>query len=89
MSEKKAFWQFNNMALLAIYAAALVLLLSGQGGHLIVLLAGLILAAHVLEIPYAWYVLRDKDGSRLRQAAGTLLFGFTWWLPAKKGIYGA
>ena len=59
----------------------------GQSGHFVVLLAGVILVAHVLELPLAFRVLKPRNPAPLRVLLGTFLFGFTWWLPAKRGIY--
>lgn len=83
----KAFWMAQNLMLLLIYGAASVLLGMGQSGHLLVLIAGAVLVAHVLEIPVAFKLLKDRNPAPLRVILGTFLFGFTWWLPAKRGIY--
>ena len=89
MMDSKAFWLVNNAALLAIYGVAATLFSQGQDSHWLVILAAVILVAHVLEIPLAMKVLKDKNPSMGRLIAGTVLFGFTWWLPAKKGVYQA
>jgi len=83
----KPFWIAQNLALLVLYGAASVLCSTGQSGHLVVLLATVVLVAHVLEIPVAFKVLKDRKPAALRVILGTFLFGFTWWLPAKRGIY--
>ncbi len=89
MTETKQFWQVNNAVLLALYMIAAVLVIDGRTDHWGVILAAVILVAHVLEIPLAMKVLKDKNPSMGRLIVGTVLFGFTWWLPAKKGIYQA
>lgn len=87
MMDSKGFWIFNNVVILAFYGFAAALLMAGNMQHWIVLVAAAILIAHVLEIPLAVKVLKDKNPSFGRLAIGTLLFGYTWWVPAKKGIY--
>ncbi len=87
MMDSKGFWFFNNVVILGFYAVAAALLLGGNAEHWIVLVAGVILVAHVLEIPLAMKMLKDKSPSFGRLVVGTLLFGYTWWVPAKKGIY--
>ena len=87
MMDSKAFWLANNAVIAAIYIAADVLFLQGQTSHWLVILAAVIVVAHVLEIPLAMKVLKDKNPSMGRLVVGTVLFGFTWWVPAKKGIY--
>jgi uncharacterized protein YhhL (DUF1145 family) len=49
------------------------------------LLAGIILLAHVLEIPLAINRLRSKNLPTGKVVLKTLVFGFTWWLPLSKG----
>jgi RsiW-degrading membrane proteinase PrsW (M82 family) len=83
----KNFWLANNLALLALYGWATWLCSQGQSGHWAVWIAALVLAAHALEIPLAFQQLKQRAPSPLRVVLGTLLFGFTWWLPAKRGLY--
>lgn len=83
----KPFWIAQNIALLVLYGAASVLCTTGRSEHFIVLLATVVLVAHVLEIPVAFKLLKDRNPAPLRVILGTVLFGFTWWLPAKRGIY--
>lgn len=89
MMDSKAFWLANNAVILALYGVAAVLFSQGQDSHWLVILAAVIVVAHVLEIPLAMKVLKDRHPSMGRLIVGTVLFGFTWWLPAKKGVYQA
>lgn len=79
----------NNAVLIALYMIAAVLVIDGRTDHWGVILAAVILIAHVLEIPLAIKVLKEKNPSMGRLIVGTVLFGFTWWVPARKGIYKA
>jgi len=83
----KPFWIAQNLTLLAIYAAGLALVLMGHSQHFLVLLSAVLLGAHALEIPVAFKVLKHLNPAPLRLVLGTLLFGFTWWLPVKRGVY--
>ena len=83
----KPFWIAQNLALLVLYGVASALCGSGQSDHIVVLIAAVVLVAHVLEIPVAFKILKDRNPAPLRVVLGTFLFGFTWWLPAKRGIY--
>lgn len=85
----RAFWIGQNAFLIGLYLAASWLCISGKSQHLVVWLATIILVAHVLEIPLAFRLLRDLRPAPLRTAIGTFLFGFTYWLPVKRGIYPA
>ena len=79
---------FLNGGLLLFYGFALLLLLQGADlSHRAVLLALVILIAHVLEIPLALKLLRERQPALPRLILMTTLFGFTWWLPARRGLY--
>ena len=44
-------------------------------------------ASHPLELPIAsWRLAKERGLSPARVVLKTLAFGFTWWLPLKKGI---
>ena len=84
----RGFWIFCNLAILALYAAAAYYIVIDQHAlHLTVVISVLFLIFHILELPIAALVLKGMNPSWLKVFFGTLIFGFTWWLPAKKGIY--
>lgn len=83
----KSFWLVPNIGLSLFYLWALSLLLTGHAGHWAVIVSAIILAVHVLEIPFVFKKLSAHNPNRMRLVLGTLLFGFTWWLPASRGIY--
>ncbi len=87
MLDSMGFWLAQNCALGLFYLVAAGLLASGQTHHWVVLVAAVLLAAHVLELPLAFRVLRERQASAPRVLLLTVLFGFTWWLPARRGIY--
>lgn len=87
MLDNKALWLAQNLALVVFWLAALGLLAAGHAQHWLVLVAAVILAAHVLELPLAFMVLRGRGAAPLRVTFMTLLFGYTWWLPARRGVY--
>lgn len=85
----KGIWIASNLACLGIYAAASYLCLTGASSHIVVWAAALILIAHVLEVPLAFHQLKDRTKNPLKVVVATILFGLTWWIPAKRGIYNA
>ena len=87
MSDKKGFWYAQMLALLALYAGAALLALNGQGTHTVVRIALIVLGAHVLEVPLAFYMLKARKPQALRLIAATLLFGGLWWVPARRGLF--
>lgn len=86
----KALWKAMNMSLLLLYAVAAYMLSVGMAlHHPFILFTGVILVAHVLEIPVAFVVLSEQKPHPIKVIVGTILFGFTWWLPVKRGVYAA
>ncbi len=86
--ENKALWKVMNLSLLVLYAAAGYMINAGtELHHPFILFTAFILGAHVLEIPVAFVVLSEQKPNPLKVILGTTLFGFTWWLPAKRGVY--
>lgn len=45
------------------------------------ILAGLLLVAHTLELPIAFLRLKGQNVKPTEVVSKTLLYGFTWWLP--------
>lgn len=87
MLNNRNFWFAQMIVLLALYGAALLLALQGHGiEHIVVRIAVIVLAAHVLEVPIAFYVLKARKPQPLRLVVATLLFGLVWWLPARRGL---
>ena len=87
MLNNRNFWFAQMIVLLALYGAALLLALQGHGiEHIVVRIAVIVLAAHVLEVPIAFYMLKARNPQPLRLVVATLLFGLVWWLPARRGL---
>ena len=87
MTNNKSFWGVQMAALLAVYAAALFIGLSGDHDHIIVKIGAILLVAHALEIPLSLYMLRGRSASLPRLLVLTLLFGLIWWVPARRGLF--
>jgi hypothetical protein len=87
MLNKPMFWISQMVFLVAVYLFAAFKLLQGDSSHIVVLIAGLLLAAHALEIPLAYRMLKDRAPSFARLLPLTLLFGLIWWVPARRGIF--
>ncbi|MCU0844975.1 MAG: hypothetical protein MUC76_08630 [Spirochaetes bacterium] len=86
MIGKKAFWYMLMAGAIGLY----LLVLAGfyfipDTAVVGAVLVG-ILVLHASEIPHAGRIARPKGISMRTAAVKTMLFGFTWWLPLKKGI---
>ena len=87
MTHDKRFWQALMFGLLVFYAWALVQGLAHGLMQRPVLLALAFFAAHLIEMPIAFRVLKDRKPDRLRVIAATFVFGLVWWIPAKRGLF--
>jgi hypothetical protein len=87
MFNNKLFWRAQHLFLLVFWAFAIALVITGHLNHWLVMLAAVILLAHVAEIPLALRMLKDKHPKTGRLAINTLLYGYTWWVPARRGVF--
>jgi hypothetical protein len=84
----KSFWYFLQFGAIVLYAISIPFgywLFPGTKLSAWSIFAGLVLL-HTSEITIARKIGSEKNISLLRVAVKTILFGFTWWLPLKKGI---
>ncbi|HYW04062.1 MAG TPA: hypothetical protein VFA86_08970 [Gammaproteobacteria bacterium] len=87
MTAKRAFWRTLNFLLGLFFALAVAQgVVRGLEAPLVVA-AVLVLLAHVLELPAAFRAVAGRDRSEWVTMLMTLLFGFTWWVPVRRGIY--
>ncbi len=80
------FWRAGKIGLGLLYAAAIALAATGQADHRVVRLAAIIVVAHVLEVPVAFIAVKGRGAEAWRVVGGTLLFGFFYWLPVRRGV---
>lgn len=78
-------WYALQAGLVAFWLSVPLVGLLGFHVPVLTLLAGIILLAHVLEIPLAMNRLREQKLPAGKVILKTLVFGFTWWLPLSKG----
>jgi hypothetical protein len=84
----KGFWYFLQFGAIGLYAMSLLLgYRFFQDSTLCAwsFFAGLVLL-HTAEIPFIKKIGLEKNIPLSTVVVKTLLFGFTWWLPLKKGI---
>ncbi len=86
MFDSKAFWYFLMAGAIGLYLIVLAGFYFITNTALMAAVLAGILLLHASEIPHARRIARPKGVSTRTTAAKTMLFGFTWWLPLKKGI---
>lgn len=87
MTQRKSFWIASNVALSVFWLAAIIFAATGKSDYWLVPIAAIVLVAHALEVPLALYFLKGRQASPIRVCVMTLLFGYTWWVPARRGIF--
>lgn len=87
MQNSKCFWIILMSSALGLYLIGLGLWIFSSTRWIG---AGLILGIlflHICELQTAMRIGRKKNLSDIRICLMDLVFGFTWWLPLKKGIF--
>lgn len=89
MLEKKAFWYFLMFGVIALWIAVIWLcfLLLPESGAWKFLLPGALLVLHLAELPISLKIGKSRGISPQLVVLNTVLFGFTWWLPLKRGVF--
>lgn len=87
MLRSRSFWLAQGVAIVLFHLLALVLLLTGNVDHPLVVLGGIVLVIHAGELVAAFIALKGLNVPPLTVIAKTLTFGFIWWLPRRLGVY--
>jgi hypothetical protein len=87
MLHSRSFWLAQGVAIVLFHLLALVLLLTGNVDHPLVVLWGIVLVIHAGELVAAFIALKGLNVPPLTLIAKTLTFGFIWWLPRRLGVY--
>ena len=86
MEKTKVFWVWMQISALLLYGVLI------EGGYILKLpglgwgLFGTLIILHVFELNSAFRIGKEKGLSNQRIIAKNMLFGFTWWVPLKRGI---
>jgi hypothetical protein len=91
MFHRRFFWVFNNLMILLVHLVGGAIFFSGARPWTdpIVLVWLALVAIHALEIPVAFSATQERPQPLAKTVFMTLIFGFTWWLPVRLGIYGS
>lgn len=87
MADNKYFWWSIGTIVGLLHVAGIVCYLLYGLDNPITKIWLIILGIHALEIPMAAVALQNKRIATPKIMLKTLIFGFTWWVPARRGIY--
>jgi hypothetical protein len=89
MFDKKGFWYFLMFGAIVLWVAVIwlgyVIFPQSTVGKAVPFILTLML--HLSEIPISLKIGRAKGVPRARVIILTAIFGFTWWLPLKRGVF--
>ncbi len=84
---KKLFWIFLQiLAVLLLVGSPVAGLIAGRPGLGWGIGLG-VLALHLFELRITLPWIRQKNLNSLPVVLKTLLFGFTWWVPFRQGVF--
>ena len=91
MTQSKSFW-YGNMAVvglvwLYILYGFIFPFDKGMMNTIWLITSLVIIGTHILELPVSIPVGNSAEYPLIKTIVLTLLFGFIWWLPVKKGIF--
>lgn len=89
MIDNPRFWLANNAVVALLHVLGIGLYVTEGFDNTLVQLWAIIVVIHILEIPLAFVALRDRAIPWGLTVFNTLIFGFTWWVPTRRGLYHA
>lgn len=87
MIDNRRFWLANNAIVLAFHALGVGLYVVQGFANPLAQLWAIIVVIHVLEIPMAFIATKERMIPWGLTVFNTVVFGFTWWVPARRGVY--
>lgn len=88
LADSRGFWRLCNALLIVLHIVGVYAWLRYGTAAPAAVLWLVVVAIHVLELPMAFVFLRERTISPVTTVIATLLFGFTWWVPTRRGVYG-
>ncbi len=91
MLNKKLFWYINMASCIPIWIFLIYGIVNPFQDKVIsiIWLGSLVAMAigHPIELIRFWSTAKENGIPAMRTVVMVLIFGFTWWLPVKKGIF--
>ncbi|MAA73656.1 MAG: hypothetical protein CMN28_02990 [Salinisphaeraceae bacterium] len=85
--DSRPFWLTVGVLAVLLHLGGIYLYATQGFENLWARLWGIIVVLHVLEIPLAFVMLRGRGIAWGLTIWNTLVFGFAWWVPARRGVY--
>lgn len=85
--DNRSFWLMLAVGGVILHLVAIWLYATQGFENVWVRLWGIIVVLHILEIPLAFLMLKDRKVPWGLTVWNTLVLGFAWWVPTRRGVY--
>lgn len=89
LADNRRFWLACNALLIVLHVAGVGFYVSHGFDSGVARLWAILVMIHMLEFPLAFIAVRDRRIGWGVTIIATLIFGFTWWVPARRGVFHA
>ncbi|MES1924560.1 hypothetical protein [Salinisphaera sp. T31B1] len=89
IADNRRFWLACNAILIVLHIFGLYFYVRYGFDHAVAELWAVVMMIHMLEFPLAFIAVRDRGVRWGTTIMATLIFGFTWWVPTRRGVFHA
>ena len=89
LADSRPFWLACNLVTLVLHGFGLYYYVTQGFAHPVAEIWAVVVMLHMLEFPLAFIAVRDRRIGWGVTIIATLIFGFTWWVPARRGVFHA
>lgn len=88
MFDNRYFWAIFRATVAVVWGILLVFgfIFPSQIAGTVKILALLLLVIHLMEVPISIKIGVERGISKEVTVTKTLIYGFTWWIPLKRGV---
>lgn len=88
MLDNRFFWGLSRAMVAVVWGILLIFgfIFPSQVSETVKILAFLLLAIHVMEVPISLKIGVERGTSKEVTITKTLIYGCTWWMPLKRGV---
>lgn len=87
IADNRRFWLGLNALLLVLHGFGLYFYVTAGFAAPAAQLWAVVLMLHILEFPLAFIAVRERAVGWGTTVIATLIFGFAWWVPTRRGLF--
>ncbi|ERJ19552.1 hypothetical protein T35B1_03501 [Salinisphaera shabanensis T35B1] len=89
IADNRRFWLLLNLLLLVLHGFGVYCYVAAGFAHPVTQLWAIVLLIHILEFPLAFIAVQGRKVGWGTTIMATFIFGFTWWVPTRRGVFHA